>query len=61
MIRNWIVVGSQGAVLLEKLHLEQELTLELAIAKIQQLELIKRQQTTVRGEEQNGITLLVFD
>ena len=52
MIRDRIVVGLQDAALSEKLQLEPELTLESAIAKVRQSELIKKQQPTVRGEEQ---------
>ena len=46
------MVGLQDAALSEKLQLEPELTLEFAIAKVQQSELIKKQQLTVRGDEQ---------
>ena len=49
MIRDRIVVGLQDAGLSEKLQLEPELTLESAIAKVRQSELIKKQQPTVRG------------
>ena len=49
MIRDCIVVDLQDAGLSEKLQIELELTLE---AKVQQPELIKQQQLTVRGDEQ---------
>ena len=52
MIRDRIVVGLQDAGLSEKLQLEPEPTLESAIAKVQQSELIKKQLPTVRGDEQ---------
>ena len=52
MIRDRIVVGLQDAGLSEKLQLEPKLTLESAIAKVRQSELIKKQQPTVRGDEQ---------
>ena len=53
MIRDRIVVGLQDAALSEKLQLEADLSLESAIAKVRQSELIKQQQPTVRGTKQN--------
>ena len=47
-----IVVGIQDAALSEKLQLEADLSIESAIAKVRQSELIKQQQPTVRGDEQ---------
>ena len=41
MIRDRIVVGLQDAALSEKLQLEADLSLESAIAKVQQSKLIK--------------------
>ena len=52
MIRDRIVVGLQDAILSEKLQLEPDLTLESAISKVRQSEMIKQQQPTVRGTEQ---------
>ena len=52
MIRDRIIVGLQDAALSEKLQLEANLSLELAIAKVRQSKLIKQQQPTVRGTEQ---------
>ena len=51
MIRDRIVVGLHDATLSEKLQLEPELTLESAIAKVRQAELIRKQQPVVRGDE----------
>ena len=52
MIKDCIVVGLQDTALSEKLQLKPELTLESAITKVQQSELIKKQQLTVRGDKQ---------
>ena len=52
MIRNRIVVDIQDAALSEKLQLEADLSLESAITKVRQSELIKQQQPIVRGDEQ---------
>ena len=52
MIRDRIVVGIQDAALSEKPQLVADLSLESAIAKVRQSELIKQQQPTVRGDEQ---------
>ena len=48
MIHNHIVVGLTDASLAEKLHLDPELTLETAITKAWQSEMVKKQQTVVR-------------
>ena len=53
MIRDRIVVGLHDATLSEKLQLEPELTLESAIAKVRQAELIRKQQPVVRGDKPN--------
>ena len=53
MIRDRIVVGLHDATLSEKLQLELELTLESAIAKVRQAELIRKQQPVVRGDKPN--------
>ena len=52
MISDRIVVGLQDAVLSEKLQLEPYSTLESAISKVKQSEMIKQQQPTVGGTEQ---------
>ena len=45
-------MGLKDAVLSEKLQLEPNLTLESTISKVRQFEMIKQQQSMVRGTEQ---------
>ena len=49
MIRDRIVVGIRDVKLSEKLQLEDDLTLENAIKKVRQSEVVKEQQTELRG------------
>ena len=50
MIRDRLVVGLLSARLSEKLQLDAELTLEKAITQVRQAEVIKFQQSVIRGE-----------
>ena len=50
MIRNRIVVGLTDVSLGEKLQLNPELTLEIAITKARQSEMVKKQQAVVRAD-----------
>ena len=50
MIRDRIVVGLTDASLAEKLQLNPELTLETAITKARQSEMVKKQQAVVRAD-----------
>ena len=54
MIRDRIVVGISDVKLSEKLQLNRELTLEKAITQVRQQELIKEQQSTLRGSGREG-------
>ena len=49
MIRDRIVVGICDAKLSEKLQLDRELTLETAVTQVRQKEVIRQQQSTLRG------------
>ena len=49
MIRDRIVVGICDAKLSEKLQLDRELTLETAVTQVRQQEVIRQQQSTLRG------------
>ena len=51
MIRDRPVVGLRDASLLEKLQLNETLTLEKAVAKAGEAEAVRQQQSVVRGEE----------
>ena len=53
MIRNRIIVGLRDATLSEKLQLDAELSLDKAVAQVRQAEAVKRQQSLVRGAEEN--------
>ena len=50
MIRDHIVVGLTDMSLAEKLQLNPELTLEAAITKARQSEMVKKQQAVVRAD-----------
>ena len=50
MIPDRIVVGIRNTSLSEKLQLDAELTLTTALAKVRQAEVVKKQQTLLRGE-----------
>ena len=50
MIRDRIIVGLTDASLAEKLQLDPELTLETAITKARQSEMVKKQQVVVRAD-----------
>ena len=50
MIHDCIVVGLTDASLAKKLQLDPELTLETAITKARQLEMVKKQQAVVRAD-----------
>ena len=54
MIRDRIVVGISDAKLSEKLQLNRELTLEKAVTQVRQQELIREQQSTLRGSGREG-------
>ena len=55
MIRDCIVVGILDCRLSEKLQMEPELTLEKAVTQVRQSESVKKQQGTLRSEEQKDI------
>ena len=59
MIRDRIVVGISDAKLSEKLQLDRELTLEKAITQVRQQELIRQQQSTLRGSGREGTVAAV--
>ena len=50
MVRDRIMVGIRDSSLSEKLQLDAELTLTTAIAKVHQVEEVKKQQPLLRGE-----------
>ena len=50
MIRDRIVVGIRNGALSEKLQLDSRLTLDTAIAQVQQTEAVKQQQPLLRGK-----------
>ena len=50
MIHDHIVVALTDVSLAEKLQLNPELTLEIAITKTQHLEMVKKQQAVVRAD-----------
>ena len=53
MVRDRIVVGILDSTLSEKLQLDPELTVDKAVTRARQSEAVKKQQTTVRGREQD--------
>ena len=61
MIRDRIVVGLLDSRLSEKLQMDSELTLEKAINATRQSELVKKQQSVVRGTEGSFITPKVVE
>ena len=56
-MQDHIVVGIQDRKLLEKLQLEQELTLEDAVTKVCQIEAVRKQQSTVRADGKDESTV----
>ena len=52
MIRDRIVVGLLDTALSEKLQLDPELTLEKAMTTARRREMVRKQQTVLRNEEQ---------
>ena len=57
MIRDRIVVGVRDGMLSEKLQLDSDLTLDIAINAACRNEAVKQQQTVVRGEDLNAVGL----
>ena len=55
MIRDRIVVGIQDIVLPEKLQLKSNLTLETAVTAVRQIEVVKKQQITLRGQPASSL------
>lgn len=51
MIRDRLVVGLRNARLSEKLQLDADLTLEMAMVEVRQSEVVKQQQTVIRSKE----------
>ena len=54
LIRDRIVVGIRDAKLSQTLQLDSELTLEKAVTAVRQSEIVKAQQTVLRGDERRS-------
>ena len=57
LVRDRIVVGIKDGKLSEKLQLKADLTLESCITEVRQSESVKKQQTVVRGDRDDKITI----